>query len=126
MTAHRIGSRDAAASGSAQELDSALLMLCEEFHENRREIDSIWDGEQPPIDGSPSGVRSGVLVNRYHELCEQIAALPAKTIGGAIAKAGVIVEEFRGEDDLENEPDQYDPRSALAVSLARDVLGRAA
>ena len=118
--------RDAAVGGLAQELDSALLTLCEEFHENRREIDSIWDGEQPPVDGSPSGVRSGLLVDRYHELCQQIAALPAKTIEGAVAKAGVIVEEFQGEDDFENEPSQYDPRSALAMSLAREVLGRAA
>ena len=118
------GRRDAAAGGPAQELDSVLLTLCKEFHENRREIDSIWDGEQLPVEGSPSALRSGVLVDRYHELCREIAALPAKTIEGAVAKAGVLVEEFQGEDDFENEPDQYDPRSALATSLARDVLGR--
>ena len=137
MSGRRVGRRDAAAGGlamlvlaaaaagsaKAEELDGELLALCREFHVNRQEIDAYWD-IQPPAIGSPDADRSRALVDRYHCLREELAALPARTPEGLQAKARILLSEFEGEDD-ENYPGQYDPRGALALSLARDLIGRA-
>jgi hypothetical protein len=115
----------AAGHAKAQELDGELLALCDEFHANRVETDIIWEVDMPAV-GSPEASRSEALVDRYHELRAELAELPARTPEGIAAKARIILTEFAGEDEAENYPAQYDPRGALALSLARDILGRTA
>ena len=136
MSGRTVSRRDAAAGGlamlvlaataagadKAQELDGKLLALCDEFHANRTETDAIWK-DNSPLDGGPAAARSEALSDRYHELREELAELPAKTPEGIAAKARVILTEFQGEDDA-NFWGQYDARGALALSLARDLLGR--
>jgi hypothetical protein len=137
MSGRSVSRRDAAAGGlamlvlaaaaagqaKAQELDGELLAISQEFHENRIEIDAIWDDEMPE-DGTPEARRSSILIDRYEEIRERLAELPARTPEGIRAKARVILAEFVGEDGKEY-PNSHDPRGALALSLARDVLGSA-
>jgi hypothetical protein len=87
------------------------------------EVDAIWKHEFP-LDGGPAAQRSEALVDRYHELRAELAAIPSGTPEGIAAKARIILTEFEGEDSTEF-PNQYDPRGALALSLSRDILGRA-
>jgi hypothetical protein len=140
MSGRKVSRRDAAAGGiamlvlaaaaagqaKAEELDGELLALCREFHANRQEIDAIWDSyeEKPANNGDPRLNRDGDLCDRYLYIREKLAAMPARTPEGIRAKARVILYEFHGEDS-EKYPGQYNPRGALVLSLARDLMGRA-
>ena len=144
MTARHVGRRDAAAGGlamlvlaaaaagsaKAEELDGELLARCTEFQAVEAEMDHIWetlgDRLMAERDAHPLAQRETEASGRYCELREIIADMPARTPEGLQAKARVVLSEFRGEDNSSDFPGQYDPRGALALSLARDLIGRAA
>jgi hypothetical protein len=139
-----VGRRDAAAGGiamlvlaaaaaggaKAEELDGHLLALCREIAdvsgETNRISDALADMPSRELAAHPLRVRESELSDRFCELRELIADMPARTPEGIRAKACVVLAEFRGEDEWEKYPGQYDPRGSLALSLARDLLGRAA
>ena len=143
MSGRRVGRRDAAAggiamlvlaaasAGSAQaaELDGELLALCQEIGVVSGETDRISDAlEDIPWrewEMHPLRARRCELSDRFCELREMIADAPARTPEGIRAKARVVLAEFDGDDEWEKYPGQYDPSGALALSLARDLLGRA-
>ena len=144
MTARHIGRRDAAAGGlamlvlaaaaagtaKAAELDGELLARCAEFRdlddELKRINDVLGDMLIAERDAHPLSQREAEGADRYCELREIIADMPARTPEGIQAKAHIVLAEFRGEDNSGDFPGQYDPRGALALSLARDLIGRAA
>ena len=143
MTARHVGRRDAAAGGlamlvlaaaaagsaKAAELDGELLARCAEFRDLDAELERINDvlGDMliAERDAHPLSQREAEGAERYCDLREIIAEMPARTPEGIQAKAHIVFAEFCGEDD-ENFPGQYDPRGALALSLARDLIGRTA
>ncbi len=119
----------AAGTDKAQELDGELLELSRESAELSTELDRIndmiCDLPRRGGDAHPLRVRELQASDRFCELRELIADLPARTPEGIQAKARVVLAEFDGDDEYEQYPGQYDPRGALALSLARDILGRA-
>jgi hypothetical protein len=142
MARNSVSRRDAAAGGiamlvlaaaaagqaKAEELDGELLALCREFAdvsgETNRISDALADMLSREREAHPLRVRELELSDRFCELRELIADMPARTPEGIRAKARVILAEFVGEDEWEKYPGQYDPSGSLALSLARDILGR--
>jgi hypothetical protein len=119
----------AAAAGvdKAQEVDGHLLALCRESVELSTDLDRITDAlcdMEPKREAHPLAQRKREAAERFCELRQLIADLPARTPEGLQAKARVVLAEFDGDDDYERYPGQYDPRGALALSLARDLLGK--
>ena len=121
------GPHDAAASGSAEDLDVVLLALSREFDSTISAVVRLEDerdalpGEDPRVDALDGQVKA--LVSRRWELREAITDTPARTREGLVAKARVALWEL-SDGDLEEGP--TDGNSSVAWSLAQDVLGRAA
>ena len=121
----------AAAAGSAkeEELDGELLARCAEFRDLDNELERINDvlGDMLMVerDAHPLAQRETEASERYCELRELIADTAARTPEGIQAKAHIVLAEFRGEDNSGDFPGQYDPRGALALFLACDLIGRA-
>jgi chorismate mutase len=63
------------------------------------------------------------LVNRRHEIREEVAELKAHTPEGLQAKARMVMTELAEEGDPNKE--FYNHQYLAAVSLVRDILGRA-
>ena len=137
MTTRQVGRRDAAAGGlamlvlaaaaagsaKAAELDGELLALCQEFHASEDELDGLFGDYDMRIAGDPRIDRERELIDRRFEIREELVTLTPRTPEGFAAKARVILADFSGEDNP-NYPGQYDPRTALAMSLAKDILRR--
>ena len=122
--------RDVGRRAVAEELDGELLVRCAEFRAVEAEMNHISDVLGSMLmaerEAHPLARREPELFERYRELRELIADIPAKTLQAIEAKARVVLSEFRGEDNSSDFPGQYDPRGALALSLARDLIGRSA
>ena len=117
----------AAGSAKAEEQDGELLALCREFEEREAQF-KVWDDETedlPPSHPRVKEVRKleRALVERGWEIREEVAELKAHTPEGLQAKAKMVLI------DLEDEADPTKPccnhQYLAAVSLARDILGRA-
>jgi chorismate mutase len=63
------------------------------------------------------------LVSRRHEIREEVAELKAHTPEGLQAKARMVMTELAEEADPDSESCNH--QYLAAVSLARDILGRA-
>jgi hypothetical protein len=80
---------------------------CRSNHPRAREIDKL----------------ERALVNRRHEIREEVAELKAHTPEGLQAKARMVMTELAEEADPGR--DSCNHQYLAAVSLARDILGRA-
>jgi hypothetical protein len=112
----------------ATHADAELLALCRESAELGDRLNRTNDATNLPW--RERGAHSARILEleqsaRFCELRELIADVPARTPEGLRAKARVVLVDFAGDDEFDKYPEQYDPSGALALSLARDVLGRA-
>ena len=112
-----------AGPAKAAELDGELLACCAEALAIDRESDRLWDA--CPMDGehpawAAYNAHVDATVPHWQDLVLQISATPARTPEGLRAKAAVA----RGAMP-EDRIDDPDPCERLALSLYRDVLGRA-
>ncbi len=107
-----------AGPAKATELDGELLALCDEavaLHQESVAAADAIDAANLPFSSRKGRAAWEAVYARsatWRELCEQIAALPARTPEGLVGKACVL----RGVVALE-EP--------MVASLCRDLLGRA-
>ncbi len=96
----------------AEELDGELLALCREAVENHAESVRADDFlEQHGGDEQAHQEAMYVRVNRWHEVCAQIAEIPARTPEGMRGKAAVLADVIALE-------------SPMVASLCSDLLGR--
>jgi uncharacterized coiled-coil DUF342 family protein len=86
-----------AGAAKAQELDGKLIALCREF-EDAEVTFAAWDAER---DSCRSTIRAKeidtlerALVNRRHEIREEVAELKAHTPEGLQAKARMVMTEL--------------------------------
>jgi hypothetical protein len=77
-------------------------------HPRAREIDKLERG----------------LVHRRHQIRKEVAERKAHTPEGLQAQARTVLADL--EDDADPDFANYDQRVINAVSLARDIVGRAA
>lgn len=107
-----------AGQAKAAELDGDLLALCDEavaLHETGTAAWGTLDAsELSGTDVEPEAAWNMVYAHSatWHDLCEQIAALPARTPEGLVGKAKVLRRVVALEEPL-------------VASLCRDLLGRA-
>jgi hypothetical protein len=141
MSARGISRRNAAASGvallvlaaaaagqaKAEELDGELIALVREFKDDHVVVDRLTTIQDEFGWRSPEGQRAGdeisLLVKRGWEIREKVAELAAKTPEGLAAKAWLALWETC--DGTPEDGSAADPSTAVAWSLARDILGRA-
>jgi hypothetical protein len=117
----------AAGAAKAEELDGELIALCREF-EDAEATFAAWDAERDfmPFDhprAKEIDKLERALVDRRHEIREEVADLKAHTPKGLQAKARMVMTELAEEGDPSRE--FFNHQYLAAVSLARDILGRA-
>ena len=106
-----------AGSAKAAELDGELLALCDEavalHQESVAATDAIDTANLPFSSREDRAAWEAVYVRSatWRELCEQIAALPARTPEGLVGKARVLRRVVALEEPM-------------VASLCRDLLGR--
>jgi hypothetical protein len=111
----------------AEELDGQLLALCAEYHEKEDEFDRLsdvfdtldhTDPEHRRIDGLFSP-----LVDRIHEIRDEVSDIPARTPEGLRAKAKVSLRDLAHGGNADKGPINHADR--VVWSLCCDVVGRA-
>jgi hypothetical protein len=117
----------AAGAAKAEELDGKLIALCREFDDAEVTF-AAWDAERDFMPFDHPRVKEiekleWKLVNRRHEIREEVAELKAHTPEGLQAKARMVLTEFETEADPTKPSCNH--QYLAAVSLARDILGRA-
>jgi hypothetical protein len=117
----------AAGAAKAEELDGELIALCRKFGD-AEDTFAAWDAERDfmPFDhprAKEIDKLERALVNRRHEIREEVAELKAHTPEGLQAKARMVMTELAEEADPNKESCNH--QYLAAVSLARDILGRA-
>ena len=109
-----------AGPAKAAELDGELLALCHEavaLHDAgdamlEALLDAVQDGSRPGVAGGNDWDAMYAQSATWHELCAQIADIPARTPEGLVGKATVLRRVVALDEPL-------------VASLCRDLLGRA-
>jgi hypothetical protein len=115
----------AAGAANAEELDGELIALCREFGDAEATF-AAWDAERDFMSFDHPRAKEidkleRALVNRRHEIREEVAELKAHTPEGLQAKARMVLTELAEEGDPSRE--FFNHQYLAAVSLARDMLG---
>ncbi len=108
-----------AGPAKAAELDGELLALCDEavaLHEAgdvalETLLDAVQDGTRPAVAKGDDWEAVYAESATWHDLCAQIADIPARTPEGLLGKAKVLRRVVALEEPL-------------VASLCRDLLGR--
>ena len=108
-----------AGAGKANEIDAELLDCCDAARAADRQAALAVDGLDALALDDPIGMAvlhsARPLVDAYFDAIDRATVLPARTPEGLRAKASLLLLHSQADDDV----------AALAVSLARDVAGRA-
>lgn len=110
-----------AGAAKAVELDGELLAICAEAVATDARAEAIMDAidrdDLSPTDPrwSPTMDDAQLMLADYHDAITRAARLPARTPEGLRAKARLVVSYFSGDGG----------NADLALSLARDLIGRA-
>lgn len=110
--------------------DTALIVLCASYVAKMREYCAVGRHTHELLLSNPEWIRcheiSCALIPGLHAMEAEIAATPARTVAGLLAKAEAARHVMAGDADQEDRP--MDDENALAWSLVvetLDVLGRA-
>ncbi len=114
----------AAAASATPHPDAELIALCARYVALDREFCSVGQHTWDMSFSDPEYIRcekiACALVPEMHELEEQIADMPARTVPGLLAKANAGRHQLSG--DADRDPSPSDPDNALTWSLLEEVL----
>jgi hypothetical protein len=103
-----------AGPAKAEELDGELLACCARGHALEAQA-AVMVASSPPVAHCPVWAAADDLQDEAYRLWDRAAEIPARTPEGMQAKARFVLARLEDEGVA----------SALALSLARDVLGKA-